>query len=485
LPSQREGQNAKEDRNLTRSPDEQGKLNFSEEDTTGSTKAVKPLGDAQRVEQSAARDEGMSGAEGDELWAHVWGRENLTAALKRVEQNRGAPGIDGMRVQELRLYLKAHWIEHRAQLEAGRYRPSPVRRVEIPKPDGGVRLLGIPTVLDRFIQQALLQALTPLFEPHFSTHSYGFRPKRNAHEAVKAAQAYVQEGYAWVVDMDLDKFFDRVNHDMLMARVARVVKDKRVLKLIRRYLESGVMVNGVVLTSEEGTPQGGSLSPLLANILLDDLDKELERRGHRFVRYADDCNIYVKTPRAGERVLASVRRFVEQKLKLKVNESKSKVDRLAKRKILGFRLFGRKGAALVGIAAKAMKRCRERLRELTRRTRGDKLEDLLHEINTHLRGWTDYFRLADTPSPFEELDEWLRRRLRQLLWKRWKRPRTRQRNLVALGLRPSVAYEASASGKGYWRLAASPPVQQALSNAYWHAQGLLSAKEQYHRLRAT
>ena len=469
---------------MTRSPDEQGKLNFSEENTTGGAKAVKPLGHSQRVEQSAARAEGTSSAEG-ELWAQVWGRENLTAALKRVEQNGGAPGIDGMTVAELRPYLKAHWLGHKAHLDAGRYRPSPVRRVEIPKPDGGMRLLGIPTVLDRFMQQALLQALTPLFEPRFSTHSYGFRPKRSAHQAVKAAQAYVEAGYEWVVDMDLDKFFDRVNHDMLMVRVARVVKDKRVLKLLRRYLESGVMANGVVVASEEGTPQGGSLSPLLANIMLDDLDKELERRGHRFVRYADDCNIYVKTPRAGERVLASVRRFVEQKLKLKVNEGKSKVDRPGKRKILGFRLFRRKGAVLVGIAPKAVKRCRERIRELTRRTRSGALTDILTEVSTHLRGWTSYFRLADTPSPFQELDEWLRRRLRQLVWKRWKKARTRQRNLVAMGVPPSVAYEASASGKGYWRLAASPPVHQALSNAYWHAQGLLSAKEQYHRLRAT
>jgi RNA-directed DNA polymerase len=276
-----------------------------------------------------------------------------------------------------------------------------------------------------------------------------------------------------------------VNHDMLMVRVARVVKDKRVLKLLRRYLESGVMVNGVVVASEEGTPQGGSLSPLLANIMLDDLDKELERRGHRFVRYADDCNIYVKTPRAGERVLASVRRFVEQKLKLKVNEGKSKVDRPGKRKILGYRLFRRKGEVLVGIAPKAVKRCRERIRELTRRTRSGALTDILTEVSTHLRGWTSYFRLADTPSPFQELDEWLRRRLRQLVWKRWKKARTRQRNLVAMGVPPSVACEASASGKGYWRLAASPPVHQALSNAYWHAQGLLSAKEQYHQLRST
>jgi len=462
-----------------------GKLNFSEENTAGGREAVKPPRDSQRVEQSAVRGEGMSSAEGETLWAQVWGRENLTAALKRVEQNGGAPGIDGMTVRELRPYLKAHWIEHRAQLDAGSYRPSPVRRVEIPKPDGGKRLLGIPTVLDRFIQQALLQALTPLFEPRFSAHSYGFRPKRSAHQAVKAAQAHVQAGYGWVVDMDLDKFFDRVNHDMLMARVARVVKDKRALKLLRRYLESGVMVNGVVVASEEGTPQGGPLSPLLANIMLDDLDRELERRGHRFVRYADDCNIYVKTPRAGERVLASVRRFVEQKLKLKLNETKSKVDRVAKRKILGFRLFRQRGEVLVGMAPKVLGRCRERLREITRRTRGDTLTDILQEVNMHLRGWTGYFRLAATPSPFEELDEWLRRRLRQLVWKRWKKPHTRHRNLLALGVPPRAAYEASTSGKGCWRLAASPPVNQALSNAYWRTQGLMSAKEQYNRLRAT
>jgi group II intron reverse transcriptase/maturase len=446
---------------------------------------VKLPGLVQRAEQFSAGDEEMSSAEGEELWAQVWERKNLIAALKRVEQNGGAPGIDGMTVQELRPHLKAYWLEHRAQLDAGTYKPQPVRRVEIPKPDGGVRLLGIPTVLDRFIQQALLQALTRLFEPHFSTHSYGFRPKRNAHQAVKAAQAYVAEGYTWVVDLDLEKFFDRVNHDMLMARVARRVKDKRVLKLIRRYLESGVMVNGVVVSSEEGTPQGGSLSPLLANILLDDLDKELERRGHRFVRYADDCNIYVKSQRAGERVLASVRQFVEQKLKLKVNETKSKVDRTAKRKILGFRIFRRKGELLIGIAPKALHRCHERLRALTRRTRGGTLGDILQAVSAHLRGWTGYFRLADTPTPFQELDEWLRRRLRQLVWKRWKTPRTRQRNLVALGLPSRVAHEASGSGKGYWRLAASPPVQQALNNAYWRAQGLLNAKEQYHQLRVT
>lgn len=393
--------------------------------------------------------------------------------------------MDGMTVRELRPYLKGQWLDIRSRLDAGTYQPSPVRRVEIPKPDGGTRLLGIPTVVDRFIQQAVAQVLVTLFEPTFSDHSYGFRPRRRAHDAVRAAQAYIREGYDWVADIDLDQFFDRVHHDKLMARVARVVKDKRVLKLIRAYLESGVLVNGVVMETEEGTPQGGPLSPLLANIMLDDLDKELEQRGHRFVRYADDCNIYVKSPRAGERVLASVRRFLEQKLKLKVNEKKSKVDRPAKRKFLGFRLFWRKGEVAIGVAKRALERCHERLHHLTRRTRSGQLEEVLQEINTYLRGWIGYFRLADTPSVFQELDEWLRRRLRQLLWKCWKNPRTRQRHLVALGVPSSWAREATGSGKGTWRLAASPPVQQALSNAYWRRQGLLSITERYHQLRTT
>ncbi len=446
---------------------------------------MKPEPNCPRVEPSPALNEGMSNGADEQVWERIWARPNLLAALKRVETNGGAPGIDGMTVQELRPYLIGQWLDIRKRLDAGTYRPSPVRRVEIPKPDGGVRLLGIPTVVDRFIQQAVAQVLTTLFEPRFSPHSYGFRPNRRAHDAVKAAQAYIREGYEWVVDIDLDKFFDRVNHDMLMARVARVVKDKRVLKLVRAYLESGVMVNGVVLETEEGTPQGGPLSPLLANILLDDLDQELEGRGHRFVRYADDCNIYVKSPRAGERVMASVRRFLEQKLKLKVNEQKSQVDRPAKRKFLGFRLFQRKGEVVIGVAPRAVERCYGRLRQLTRRTRTGELEAVLKEINAYTRGWMGYFRLADTPSVFQGLDEWLRRRLRQLLWKRWKRPRTRQRNLVALGVPPRTAHEASGSGKGTWRLAASPPVQQALSNAFWRRQGLESITERYHQLRTT
>lgn len=466
---------------MERSWDEHGKPKDPNRVTAKGEEGVKPLRPRPSAEPSPAQSKGMTTAD-DELWGRIWSRENLKAALKRVEQNRGAPGIDGMTVTELRPYLKDHWPELRTQLEAETYHPQPVRRVEIPKPDGGVRLLGIPTVLDRFLQQALQQVLTSVFEPRFSPHSYGFRPGRSAHDAVKAAQGYIQNGYPWVVDLDLDKFFDRVNHDRLMARVARVVKDKRVLRLIRRYLESGVMVNGVVMDTEEGTPQGGPLSPLLANILLDDLDRELEQRGHKFVRYADDCNIYVKTPRAGERVLASVRRFLERKLKLKVNEQKSKVDRPAKRKVLGFRLFREKGQIRIGVAPKAVARCRERLRELTRRTRPGHLSDIVDEVNQQVRGWVGYFRLADTPTPFKALDEWLRRRLRQLVWKRWKRGRTRWRELVALGVPPTMA-ALGAVDKGPWRMAATPVVNMALSNAYWKEQGLQSLLETYHRLR--
>jgi RNA-directed DNA polymerase len=467
---------------LKRSRDEQAKQNDPGRVAAGRAARVKPAEPSLSVEPSPAQDKELSNAEGEPLWGRIWSRKNLNAALKRVEQNGGAPGIDGMRVHELRPYLQAHWSELRAQLDTEQYHPQPVRRVEIPKPDGGVRLLGIPTVLDRFFQQALQQVLTNEFEPRFSPHSYGFRPGRSAHEAVQQAQAYVEAGYGWVVDLDLDKFFDRVNHDMLMARVARVVKDKRVLRLIRRYLESGVMVNGVVMATEEGTPQGGPLSPLLANILLDDLDRELEQRGHKFVRYADDCNLYVKTPRAGERVLASVRRFVEQKLKLKVNEQKSKVDRPARTKILGFRLYRWKGGVRIGVAKRAKERCYDRLRELTRRTRAGRLADILREVNQQVQGWVSYFGLADTPTVFQGLDEWLRRRLRQLVWKRWKRGRTRWQGLVRLGVPPRMA-GLGAVGKSPWHMAATPIVNMALSNAYWKEQGLQSAMETYHRLR--
>jgi RNA-directed DNA polymerase len=443
---------------------------------------VKPQASRQRAEPSPARDEGETNVSGEGVWERVFERNNLFRALKRVEGNGGAPGIDGMTVQELRPWLKEHWPEVRAALDNGSYKPSPVRRVEIPKPDGGIRLLGIPTVIDRLIQQAIAQGLTPLFEPRFSDHSYGFRPGRSAHNAVKAAQGYIEEGYDWVVDIDLEKFFDRVNHDKLMARVARVVKDRQVLKLIRQYLESGVMLNGVVMETEEGTPQGGPLSPLLANIMLDDLDKELEQRGLRFVRYADDCNIYVASGRAAERVMASIKRFLAGKLSLKVNERKSAVDRPWKLKFLGFSFYKRKGIR-VRVAPKALDRFRDRIRRLTRRTRQGKLAQVIQEVNQYTMGWIGYFRLSDARSVFEELDEWLRRRLRQLVWKRWKRGKTRWRELVKLGIPARVA-GLGAVQDGPWRMAASPIVQWGLSNAFWHKQGLRSITERYLQLRS-
>ena len=464
---------------MKRSWDERGRPNAPDRGTTGQAKQVKPAGFDQRVEQSPARSEGKASAE---LWDRVWERQNLIAALERVERNGGAPGIDGMTVEELRPYLRGHWLEIRAALDQQTYKPSPVRRVEIPKADGGVRRLGIPTVLDRFLQQAMAQVLTPLFEALFSPASYGFRPGRSAHQAVQQAQGYVQAGYAWVVDIDLEQFFDRVNHDMLMARVARVVKDKRVLKLMRAYLNSGVLVNGVVLDTGEGTPQGGPLSPLLSNIMLDDLDKELAKRGHRFVRYADDCNIYVKTRRAGERVIESVKTFLGKKLKLKVNPQKSQVERASRVKFVGFSFFKRKGEVLIRVANRSLERFRGKLRRLTKRTRSGKLADIIQGINQYTMGWIGYYRQANTPSVFEGLDRWLRRRLRQMVWKRWKRGTTRYQELVKLGV-PRERAGLGAVGKSPWHMSKSPVINEALSNAYWRNSGLKSIQARYQELR--
>ena len=461
------------------SRDEQGRQKPSDRGTDVFSKQVKPAGRERSVESSPARDEGKSDVE---VWEAVFSKENMQTALKRVESNKGAAGVDGMEVSELRGYLKEHWLEVREALERGTYRPSPVRRVEIPKPDGGVRELGIPTVLDRFIQQAIAQVLTPMFEEVFSPHSYGFRPGRSAHQAVQQAQAYIAEGNEWVVDIDIEKFFDRVNHDMLMARVARMVKDKRVLKLVRAYLNSGVMINGVVMETEEGTPQGGPLSPLLSNIMLDDLDKELEKRGHKFVRYADDCNIYVKTQRAGERVLEGVKQFLEKKLKLKVNPKKSKVEKAMKAKFLGFSFFKHKGELFVRIATRTKERFKEKIRSLTKRTRTGKLEDIVQDVNRYTRGWMGYYRLAETPSVYEKLDEWTRRRLRQLLWKRWKHGTTRYRELVRLGV-PNARAALGAIGTSPWRMAHSPVVHEALSNAFWRSSGLEGLLTRYNQLR--
>jgi len=464
---------------VSSSRDEPGRQKPSDRGTIEPTKQVKPAGLERSVEASPARDDGKSDVG---TWEAVFERGNMQTALKRVESNKGAAGVDGIEVQDLHSFLKEHWLEVREALESGKYRPSPVRRVEIPKPDGGVRQLGIPTVLDRLIQQAIAQVLTPMFEMVFSPYSYGFRPGRSAHQAVQQAQAYIREGYDWVVDIDLEKFFDRVNHDMLMARVARVVKDKRVLKLIRAYLNSGVMVNGVVLDTEEGTPQGGPLSPLLSNIMLNDLDRELEERGHKFVRYADDCNIYVKTQRAGERVLESVKQYLEKKLKLKVNSKKSKVERATRAQFLGFSFWKRRGEVFIRLANRTKERWMEKMRHLTRRTRSGKLEDILKDVNQYSRGWIAYFRLATTPSVYQELDEWLRRRLRQLLWKRWKRGTTRYRELSRLGV-PNERAALGATGKSPWRMSHSPVIHEALSNTFWRNSGLESITERYNHLR--
>ncbi|XWN52084.1 group II intron reverse transcriptase/maturase [Anoxybacillus flavithermus] len=412
----------------------------------------------------------------------ILSRENMLLALKRVEQNKGSHGVDQMPVQNLRTHIVENWQSIKEAILKGTYEPMPVRRVEIPKPDGGVRLLGIPTVTDRLIQQAIAQVLSKIYDPMFSEHSYGFRPNRSAHDAVRKAQGYIKEGYRWVVDIDLEKFFDQVNHDRLMSTLAKRIHDKPLLKLIRKYLQSGVMIHGVVSSTEKGTPQGGPLSPLLSNIVLDELDKELEKRGHKFVRYADDCNIYVKSKRAGERTMASVRRFIERKLRLKVNEKKSAVDCPWKRKFLGFSFTDAKEPN-VRIAKESLKRMKKKVREITSRRMPYPMEYRIQKLNQYVLGWCGYFALADTKSIFRKLDGWIRRRLRMCLWKNWKTPKTRVRNLIKLGVPSWKAYEWGNSRKGYWRISNSPILHKTLGNSYWNDQGLKSLQERYEFLR--
>jgi len=416
------------------------------------------------------------------LMDRILSRENLIEALKRVEKNKGSHGIDGMSVKSLRRHIVDNWDSLCQSLRNGTYKPNPVRRVEIPKPNGGVRLLGIPTVTDRFIQQAIAQTLTPIFDPAFSEHSYGFRPNRRGHDAVRKAKGFIKAGNRWVVDIDLEKFFDKVNHDKLMGILASKVKDRTVLKLIRRYLQAGIMINGVVHEIEEGTPQGGPLSPLLSNILLDKLDKELESRGHNFVRYADDCNIYVQSKKAGERVMNSITDFIEKKLKLKVNREKSAVDRPWRRKFLGFSFTIHKEPK-VRIANESIKRLKAKIRVLTSRSKPIPMEMRIKKLNQYLVGWSSYFALADTPSKFKEFDEWIRRRLRMIVWKEWKKPKTKVRKLIGLGVHPSKAYEWGNSRKKYWRISHSPILHKTLGNSYWSSQGLKSLYTRYQNLR--
>jgi len=408
-------------------------------------------------------------------------RENMMRAFRQVSANKGAPGIDKMTVEQLGAHLKASWARIKEDLLSGRYRPSPVRGADIPKPGGGMRTLGIPTVLDRLIQQAIQQVLTPIFDPGFSNSSYGFRPRRSAHDAVLAAQSHIEAGHRFVVDIDLEKFFDRVNHDVLMARVARKVKDPRVLRAIRSFLQAGMMTGGLARARTEGTPQGGPLSPLLSNILLDDLDKELERRGHRFCRYADDCNIYVRSRRAGERTMASITSFLARCLRLKVNAAKSAVDRPWNRSFLGYSLTAHFKPRL-RVAAKSVMRLRDKLRAAFREGRGQSLARTIAILTPILRGWTAYFRLAQIKGVFEDLDQWLRRKLRCILWRQWKRPRTRAKALAARGLDRERAIASAGNGRGPWWNAGASHMNAAYPASFFRQLGLPSFQMLHRRL---
>ena len=407
----------------------------------------------------------------DRLMEEVCERDNLKEALRRVQANKGAAGVDGMTVDALPDHLRQHWPAIRAHLLNGTYEPKPVRRVEIPKPDGGMRKLGIPTVLDRFIQQAVMQVLQRRWDSTFSEHSYGFRPGRSAHQAVAQAQRYIADGYDWVVDLDLEKFFDRVNHDKLMGRVAKRIEDRRLRKLIRAFLNAGVMENGLVGPSVDGTPQGGPLSPLLSNLVLDDLDRELERRGLRFVRYADDCNIYVRTERAGHRVMDRVTRFLTTRLKLTVNASKSAVARPQERTFLGF-TFTAGPTVARAIAPKAVRRFKTKVREITRRAKGVSLETTIAELAPYMRGWRNYFGFCETPEALVYLTRWVRLRLRAALWRQWRTPRRRRAALLALGVCPRLAEHTAGSGLGPWYLARAKALSVGLSNVHFDSLGL-------------
>lgn len=411
-------------------------------------------------------------------------RSNMKKAYAQVLRNKGAAGIDNMPVESLMPYLREKWPEIKEQLLKGYYKPKPVRKVEIPKPDGGRRQLGIPTVLDRLIQQAIHQILSPIFEPTFSENSYGFRPGRSAQQAVQRAKEYQGEGKRWVVDMDLAKFFDEVNHDILMSKMAKKVKDKKLLSLIRRYLQAGIMSDGLVSARDKGTPQGGPLSPLLSNIVLDALDKELERRGHSFCRYADDCNVYVKSEKAGQRVFESVTKFVEEKLKLKVNRGKSAVDRPHKRKILGYSFTWHKQPKL-RVPKESIKKVRGHLKAVFRSARGRNLQrTITEELNPVIRGWINYFRLAEVKSFAEDLDGWIRRRLRLVLWKQWKKPWTRRKRLINAGLSEGRAVISAFNRRGSWWNSGASHMNDAFRKKFFDKIGLVSMLDELYKFRA-
>ena len=444
-----------------------------EPEAKGEARSAGDRGTEDRVAHAAP--EGPAGGAGPSMEAVVE-PGNLKEALARVRRNRGAPGVDGMTVDELGDHLKGHWGEIRTQLLEGRYGPQPVRRVEIPKATGGMRPLGVPTVLDRFIQQAVMQVLQAEWDSSFSEASYGFRPGRSAHQAVERAQEHIRAGFGFVVDLDLEKFFDRVNHDILMGLVAKRVADKRLLRLIRGFLTAGVLEGGLVGPTTEGTPQGGPLSPLLSNLMLDVLDRELEKRGHRFVRYADDCNIYVRSQRAGERVMAGVTRFLARRLKLTVNTDKSAVDRPVKRAFLSFS-FTAGSKPKRRIAPQAKNRLKARVRVLTRRTRRECLARLVAELSRYLNGWRAYFGFCETPSVLRRIDRWIRRRLRAIVWEQWKRGRTRYRALRRLGITEELAASTAASSLGPWRLSCSRALNTGLSIAFFKRIGLVSVAD--------
>ena len=429
------------------------------------------------VERTKAELERMSG-----LMEVVCERGNLWLAYERVIRNKGAGGVDGIGVAEFKAHLQQHWPTIKARLLAGTYNPQAVRRVDIPKPQGGVRTLGIPTLTDRLIQQALHQVLSPIFEAEFSESSYGFRPGRNAHQAVQAARQYVAEGRRIVVDMDLEKFFDRVNHDILMVKLAKKIGDGRVLKLIRRYLEAGMMAEGVVSPRRQGTPQGGPLSPLLSNILLTELDRELERRGHAFCRYADDCNIYVRSHAAGERTLTSIRRFLSERLKLTVNEAKSAVARPWERKFLGYSVSWHKAPKL-RIAPSSLQRLQDKVREVLKGAGGRSVGGTIDELNPVLRGWAAYFKLTETKTPLETLDGWLRRKLRCILWRQWKRPYTRAKNLMKAGLKEERAFRSAFNQRGPWWNSGASHMNAAFPKSFFDRLGLVSLLDTTRRLQ--